>query len=235
VPPNAATIGRMDFRTQIELFQLPIPGGWKWESVSLQKHSWRLLLPADPDAFILQTEGEDWPDPYWAQVWPAAKAMAELVLTPHWPVGKRVLELGCGNGFVGLAALARGCHVTFSDYVPFAVELAVANALCNGLEKVSGIVLDWRNPARDLRFDTLVAADVFYDPELHLPLLSSIDQLLQPEGTVWLGDPGRSTLATSFVRQARAEGWQVALFDRTHQACAEFVNGEFRLLEMTRE
>lgn len=224
----------MDFRTQIEIFQLLIPGGWKWESVSLQQHTWRLLLPADPDAFILQTEGEEWPDPYWAQVWPAARAMAGLVLTPDWPDGKNVLELGCGNGFVGLAALARGCHVTFSDYVPIAVELAVANARGNGFDKVSGLVLDWRNPALDRRFDTLVAADVLYDPELHPPLLRSIGQLLQSEGTGWLGDPGRSSLATSFVRQARAEGWQVALFDQAHQPCEEFVHGEFRLIQLTR-
>lgn len=228
-------MGRMKFRTQTELHQLPIPGGWKWETTTLHEHTWRLLLPADPDAFILQTDEQAWPDPYWAQVWPAAKAMAGLVLSPHWPVRKHVLELGCGNGFVGLAALARGCHVTFSDYVPLAVELAAANAMGNGFEKVSGSVLDWRNLALHRRFDTLVAADVLYDPELHLPLLGAIEQLLQPAGTVWLGDPGRCTLATTFVRQARAAGWQVALFDQEHRACAEFRNGEFRLLELIRD
>lgn len=32
-----------------------------------------------------------------------------------WQPGKRVLDLGCGTGLPGIAALLRGCHVTFQD------------------------------------------------------------------------------------------------------------------------
>jgi predicted nicotinamide N-methyase len=226
----------MKCRTQEQLAELPIPGGWKWETIELHGYSWRLLLPADPDAFILEPPTNDeWPDPYWAQLWPAAKIMAAIVVTENWPLRTQVLELGCGNGFVGLAAAARGWQVTFSDYVSLGVELAIANARGNQLENVAGEVLDWRNPPSDPRFDQILACDCLYDPELHQPLLNTVQARLKPGGQVWLGDPGRVGMAENFVRTAREQDWQVALFDQGRALQSKFIRGEFRLMKMCRE
>jgi predicted nicotinamide N-methyase len=227
------TICGMQNRTQEQLAAVPIPGGWKWETIELRQFSWRLLLPADPDAFILQSQPNDeWPDPYWAQLWPAAKIMAAIVVTETWPPESQVLELGCGNGFVGLAAAARGSQVTFSDYVSLGVELALANARGNQLANVAGEVLDWKKPITDPRFDQILACDCLYDPELHLPLLNTLRARLAPGGQVWLGDPGRVGMAENFVRTAREHGWQVALFDQSHVLQSKFVRGEFRLMKL---
>ncbi len=225
----------MESRTQEEISRLPIPGGWKWESIALEGHAWRLLLPADPDAFILETPAQkEWPDPYWAQLWPAAKTIATLVLAQDWPAHTKILELGCGNGFVGLAAAARGWQVTFSDYVPFAVELSLANARGNNCLNVTGEVTDWRNPTADNAFERIIACECLYDPELHVPLLQTMHARLRPGGVVWLCDPGRGELASQFAGIARDQGWRVSLFDQRLQPQEKFVWQEFRLIQLQR-
>jgi predicted nicotinamide N-methyase len=227
------TIFRMESRNQEEIAQLPIPGGWKWETVTLSAHTWRLLLPADPDAFILEGPAqEEWPDPYWAQLWPAAKTIAALVLAQHWPAETNILELGCGNGFVGLAAAARGWRVTFSDYVPFAVELSLANARGNRCLNISGEVADWRDPPSDHAFERIIACECLYDPELHVPLLQTMRARLKPGGLVWLCDPGRGELAPQFARIAREQGWRVSLFDQHLLPQENFVWQQFRLIQL---
>lgn len=235
---NRRTIGCMETslkaRSTAELAALPIPGGWHWQSVTTPPHTWQLLLPADPDAFITaETQGE-WPDPYWAQLWPAARTMAALIMAKDWPAETQVLELGCGNGFVGLAAAARGWQVTFSDYVPLAVELAVANALHNGYQQVAGEVIDWRDPPADHRFEQVIACECLYDPEHHAALLNTLEARLKPGGSVWLCDPGRGETAPAFVNRARANGWRVELFDQNDAPIDKLVRHEFRLIRLTR-
>lgn len=222
-------------RNQQQLAALPIPGGWKWETIELAGQAWRMLLPADGAALIsAAVKEEEWPDPFWAEIWPAAKSLAALILQRAWPQGTKVLEVGCGSGLVGLAAVARGCWVTFSDYVPMAVELAVANARGNGFLQAGGQVLDWRLPVADEKFDVILAADVLYDPDLNLPLLDTVSQLLRPGGSAWLGDPMRSEWSEVFVSLARDRGWIVTLSDETGKPCESCCRGEFRLLELHR-
>jgi predicted nicotinamide N-methyase len=230
-PARSLSEGQLSTRTQTQLAELPIPGGWTWQTIELAGERWRLLLPADGDAFLSEAvDPHAWPDPYWTQIWPAARSLAELVVTHGFPETANVLELGCGNGFVSLAALARGCHLTFSDYVPLAVELAVANARGNGYERVCGEVLDWRNAVADTKYDVILAADVLYDPELHQPLLNTLRAKIAPGGLAWLGDPGRGECAETFVQRARQAGWNVTLFDSQREQCASLVRGEFRLI-----
>lgn len=223
----------MQSRTQQQLAELPIPGGWKWETVDVEYETWRLLLPADPDAFILDSSAQnEWPDPYWAQLWPAARTMAGLVLEENWPQATKVLELGCGNGFVGLAAAACNWQVTFSDYVPFAVELALANARGNGHENVTGEVCDWRQPVSDHAFDKIIACECLYDPEHHQPLLNTLRSRLAPGGIVWLCDPGRGEWARQFVNLAREQNWRVSLFDEQLQPKNDLPRATFRLIQL---
>src|SRR5215468_5581467 len=54
--------------------------------------------------------------PYWADLWPAARMLAKAVLRTPWTPGLHALEVGCGLGLPGIAALAQGLRVTFSDY-----------------------------------------------------------------------------------------------------------------------
>src|SRR5262245_36471328 len=53
--------------------------------------------------------------PYWADLWPAARMLADAILREPWTAGAHAVEIGCGLGLPGVAALAAGLRVTFSD------------------------------------------------------------------------------------------------------------------------
>jgi predicted nicotinamide N-methyase len=238
------------------LAQLEIPGGWSERTVVVGPHSFTLLLPAEPDAFLerledpLATSQPHFADPYWAKLWPAAINLAAVVIRrlsalesrlqpasgPRPPEGgtpTRVLELGCGSGLVGLAALACGLEVTFSDYVPKAVELALENAARNGYPHGRGLVLDWRDPPPG-DWPLILAADVTYDRTHIEPLLKTLDLMLAPDGVAWIGDSGRGP-AEEFVQRARNGGWSVDLFDQQDQAMLAAGLGKFQRLELRRQ
>src|SRR5690348_16469382 len=65
--------------------------------------------------------------PYWADLWPAARMLAKVILHETWTPGQEALEIGCGLGLPGIAALSVGLHVTFSDYDATALRFAGAN------------------------------------------------------------------------------------------------------------
>ena len=110
--------------------------------------------------------------PYWAELWPAARALAAALPDVS---GLRVVELGCGLGVPALVAAARGADVTATDWAPDAIELLRENAERNGLE-LRARVRDWREPW-DERFDLALAADVLYERRNVEPLLSRLREL----------------------------------------------------------
>lgn len=55
--------------------------------------------------------------------------------------GKKVLDMGCGSGFLSLLCASKGADVTAADITEEAVEATKANAQANGL-KVNAIVSD---------------------------------------------------------------------------------------------
>jgi predicted nicotinamide N-methyase len=169
---------------------------------------------------------------YWAKLWPPVGTMCELVANARWPAGTTVLELGCGIGVVGLAALAAGCRVTFSDYVPIAVELALANAEHNGFPSARGLVLDWKQP-RDERFDVILGSDILYDKQNYPALVDLVDRMLQPLGTVWIGDSGRYHVPT-FIELAWERGFDVELHGERYQPLASPTAGKFQLVQLRR-
>jgi predicted nicotinamide N-methyase len=211
----------MDQSDQPSIANLPIPGGWTEREVAVGPRTFRLLTPADPDEFLnhlVEPQGTAEPhlaDPYWAKLWPAAAYLAEAILrTPHSALRtpqSPCLELGCGSGLVGLAALVAGYEVTFSDYVPQAVELALENAARNGLCGARGLVLDWRRPPSK-QFPFIVAADVTYDRAILPSLLDTVERMLAPGGEAWFGDAGRGP-AADYLKLAADRGFAVSLWD----------------------
>jgi predicted nicotinamide N-methyase len=133
----------------------------------------------------------DGTEPYWAYLWPSARALARVVGGLPDLTGKRVLDLGCGLGAGGLAAAARGADVVLADRVPQAVTLAERNAALNGL-RVRGLVLDWNTPPAELgQFDGIVAADVFYGDGMLSGVVRFIKGHLARDGLALLTDPMR--------------------------------------------
>ena len=164
------------------------------ETVRVGETELRLRRPASPDALIDEQAFEaDEFLPYWAELWPAALALAAALPTVE---GLRVCELGCGLGVPSLVAARRGANVTATDWAPEAIELLRANAARNGLA-LRAEVRDWRKPWRE-EFDLVLAADVLYEHRNVEPLLERLGELA-PVALVGLA--GRP-YETEFLRRA---------------------------------
>ena len=212
-----------------------IPGGWSDREVAIGPHRFQLFTPTDPDRLLDHLEAPETSsqphlaDPYWAKLWPAAPLLAQTVVRIPPPRNTRVLELGCGSGLVGIAALACGLDVTFSDYIPFTVDLALENAARNGFRHAHGMVLDWRkiSEAQLPHFDLILAADVTYDRANLDPLLDVLDRALAPHGKAWFGDAGRGP-AAEFHRRALDRCWAVAIYDEQDRAATAPALGRYQ-------
>lgn len=131
--------------------------------------------------------------PYWADLWPAAVMLAEVVLAEPWEergADLEALEIGCGLGVSGMAALTRGLHVTFSDVDEGAVQLAAANARLNGFTAFETAAVDVR-AAPDRQFPVLLAADVCYELRLTEAVAKFVKASLAPGGLALLTDTDR--------------------------------------------
>ncbi|MFL5954868.1 MAG: class I SAM-dependent methyltransferase [Gaiellaceae bacterium] len=132
-----------------------------------------LLRPVSPDELIDEDAfAEDEFLPYWAELWPAATALAAAL--PE-VAGLRVAELGCGLGVPSLVAAARGAHVTATDWSADAIVLLRENAARNALV-LRAEVRDWREPWAE-RFDLVLAADVLYERRNVEPLAARLREL----------------------------------------------------------
>jgi predicted nicotinamide N-methyase len=193
-----------------------IPFGWTEAEFRVLDRSLRLMVPFRPDSLldspeVLSASALDDYMPYWAYVWPAALQIAKSVLQNPWPRETRVLELGCGLGLVGIAALAAGVHVSLTDYDVNAITTAKMNAALNGFPDADAFVLDWRSPP-ELTYPVIIGCDVTYESRNHGPILDLIDRMLEPDGFCWIADGGRNA-APAFVDQARIRGYSVRMRD----------------------
>jgi predicted nicotinamide N-methyase len=141
--------------------------------------------------------------PYWADLWPAARMLAKAVLRESWPQGLKVLELGCGLGLPGIAALARGLKVTFSDCDATALRFAANNARRNGFDHFETLQLDWRFPPEGLRRPLLLASDLIYEVRNVAPIVALIRKVLTPDGLCLLTDQDR--VPADILKQTLAE------------------------------
>jgi predicted nicotinamide N-methyase len=167
------------------------------EQVIIDGHSFRLFRPADSDRLldhpaIHRAFAADEYMPYWTDLWPGARMLAKAVLRGKWPAGLEALEVGCGLGLPGIAALARGIRVTFSDYDATALRFAADNARANGFETFRTMQLDWRHPPADLRVPLILCADLIYELRNVAPLVELIRKVLLPEGLCLLTDQDRA-------------------------------------------
>jgi predicted nicotinamide N-methyase len=207
------------------------------EKVIVEKRTFLIERPLDSDRLlddpaIHEANVRDDYMPYWCDIWPASRMMAKAILREPWerfPLqnGKKVeaLELGCGLGLAGMAALARGLRVTFTDYDLAALRFAERNARLNGFADFCTLPLDWRFPPDDLKTPLLIAADLTYEMRNIDPLVAVIKKLLMPGGTCLLTDPDR-TPAPKLRDRLAAEGLEfTAEFIRAGEPGGERTKG----------
>jgi len=138
--------------------------------------------------------------PYWAEVWPSAKALAEYILNSQSEFkDKNVLELGCGIGLVGIAASMAKAKVTFSDYDNEAINFTKNNYFRNFGKRANSFLLDWRNPNHYKQYEIIIAADILYEKRFLKPVYNTLQKLLLHQGKVFIAEPDR-TIAKSFFK-----------------------------------
>ncbi|MHB1127237.1 MAG: class I SAM-dependent methyltransferase [Bacillota bacterium] len=129
--------------------------------------------------------------PCWAEIWPAARAMASYIWEHLDLRGKKVLELGAGMGLPGMVAGLKGARVTLSDYQPLALEQAALNVKNNGIPGVEFLLADWRKFPLGPGYDWVLASDILYDPKFFSHLISIIQTRLVTGGHLLASHPGR--------------------------------------------
>jgi len=174
----------------------------------------RIHHPRNADDLIdEQAYADDERLPYWADVWPSARVLAERVAT--MPVDdRRFLELGCGAGLVSVAAAIAGFDVTATDYYDEALRFTALNVLVNTGALIDTRIGDWRRFPHDIgRFELVVASDVLYE-QPHAALIAGVlDRTLTARGSGIIADPGR-VAAPKFVDECKERGMPAAMLDR---------------------
>jgi predicted nicotinamide N-methyase len=147
--------------------------------------------------------------PYWADVWPSARALAGSLRSMSGD-GARLLELGCGVGLVSLTALRAGYQVTATDYYADALSVTRLNVLrLVGDEdaRLQTRLVDWRQFPDDLvGFDVVCASDVLYEREYAELVAQAVQRAVRPSGLVRIADPGRAALS-AFRDAMRSRGF----------------------------
>jgi predicted nicotinamide N-methyase len=202
------------------------------EKVTLEGMTFHLERPAGLDKVfehpgVRNAYAADEYIPYWTDLWAAGRMLAKVVLREDWAKYPRgsdgeldVLEIGCGLGLGGIAALACRLRVTFSDVDEMAVRFAVENAKRNGHANARSLPLDLRSPPPGVTFPVIIASDVMYEERLVEPVAKFIQAVLVPGGTALVTDPDRNAarsfrwvcgevgldVETSFVRAGEPGG-----------------------------
>ena len=160
--------------------------------IDIADRSLRLLHPASAEDLIDEAAFErDERLPYWAELWPSARVLAEHVATLDG-TDRTFLELGCGAGLVTTAACMAGFATTASDYYEDATTFARVNAWRNTGCDPRALMLDWRHmPAAAARHDVVAASDVLYERPYGALVARGIAATLAPHGVAYVADPGR--------------------------------------------
>jgi predicted nicotinamide N-methyase len=161
------------------------------EHIILQNQEFELFAPDVQevhDAYI--QKAIDFP--FWAQVWPSAKALAVFMLShPEYLANKHVIELGAGLGLPSLIAARWATSVICTDHDPSAIEFAQLSVQYHQLKNVNTRLINWNILPPDLQVDVVLLSDVNYDPATFERQQAFIISFLQKNVTVILSTPQR--------------------------------------------
>lgn len=184
--------------------------------VKVFQHELNILVVRDTNVLLEHIKVDEFNEderlPYWAEIWPSSIALAEYLLRKDIK-DKKVLELGCGVGLVGISAALRGADVLMTDYDEDALWFVKQNIQKNfNQDKSDGEIivatLDWRAPKLTETYDLIIGSDLLYEKRNHKPILKLIDEYINDHGEAVLTDPNRSTL-DSFLKSAEDNNFYV--------------------------
>jgi predicted nicotinamide N-methyase len=166
-----------------------------------------ITRPVDADALLDERAfGREEFMPYWAELWPSARALARRVGTRALR-GARVLELGCGLGLPSIAAALAGGRVLATDWSPEAVAFAERNAADNGA-RLETAVVSWADTDELLArgpWDLVIGSDLLYEGR-NVALVLDVIETVTDHAII--ADPGRPT-SIEFEASA-ASSWKLS-------------------------
>lgn len=183
------------------------------ETVSVAGIDYRMLHPRSTDDLIDDHDFiHDERIPYWAEIWPSARVLAQRVGQMDGGA-RRFLELGCAVGMVSTVAIRAGFDVLATDYYQEALEFSRLNALRNDLPAPAVQLVDWRRWPQDLgRFDVVAASDVIYEKQYPALVAEAFRRALTVNGLGLFTDPSRRNLP-AFVAECRNRDLRIECVD----------------------
>ena len=172
------------------------------KTVVIRGRSFTLLAPKFIEEYI-DSEDPLHKFPLWAKVWEASWVLADFLAGLAADPEKRLLEIGCGLGLVGVVAASFGHKVVMTEHNPEAIEFARANAALNHCIDMEIIDLDWNSPSLYSRFDIIAGSEVVYHEKDFEPLRNLFERFLKPEGEVVLCEGVRRTSLDFFKEMQR--------------------------------
>lgn len=174
----------------------------------VRTHTEALAVPALADIRLYQasevtglwemTEAElaahNLPPPFWAFAWAGGQGLGLYIQdNPQIVRGRRVLDLACGSGLVGIVAAQCGAReVMANDIDPFAEAACALNAELNGVRiGFDGADLLSGNMPE---VDVILAGDIFYEKGMSDAMLTFLRRAHDKSIVIFLGDPHRSYL-----------------------------------------
>lgn len=141
--------------------------------------------------------------PFWAFAWSGGQALARYVLEhPEIVKGRRVLDIACGSGLVGITARLAGAEsVLCNDIDPYAEAAVALNAELNGVELAFSGANLLTGPAPDV--DIILAGDICYEKPMTDAMLTYFRRVALHKIEVCIGDPHRAYFPkTGLIRLA---------------------------------
>jgi len=139
--------------------------------------------------------------PFWAFAWSGGQGLATYVVEhPETVAGKRVLDLACGSGLVGIAAARAGAaQVLCNDIDPYAEAAVTLNAELNGvhIDFLSGDLLAGEAPG----VQVILAGDICYEKAMTDAMLTFLGRARAKNITVLVGDPHRTYFPSTGFRK----------------------------------